>query len=90
MNRELLEQGARWVPEPETAQERSKRGGWKTGDGVDGGGAAAAAKLGVLGKVLPWLVVWHSAWRLGARARIAAVAPVTAIAVFRHQRLRDA
>jgi len=90
---ELLEQGARTAPEPETAEERSKRVGWKTGGSVVGGGAAAAAKLGVLGKVLLWLVVWHSAlngWRLGAWAGIAAVGLLVVAFVVRHVRTRDA
>ena len=93
LNEELLEQGARTAPEPETAEERSKRTGWKTGGGIVGGGAAAAAKLGVLSKALLWLVVWNgawNAWRLGAWGGIALLAVVLGIAVARHLRTRDA
>jgi hypothetical protein len=93
VHEELLEQGARTAPEPETAEERSRRVGWKTGGGVAGGAAAAAAKLGVLGKVLFWLVVWHSAWnawRLGAWAGIAAIGLLVAALVVRHMTRRDA
>jgi hypothetical protein len=40
---ELLKQGPHEVPEPETAEQRSRRVGWGTvGGGVAAGGVAAA------------------------------------------------
>src|SRR5438105_11506125 len=55
---DLLVQGARTAPEPETAEERSHRLGLKTGGGAVVGGIAAAAKLGVLGKAFVWFLVF--------------------------------
>ena len=74
---ELLEQGPREAPEPETAEERSKR---LTAGKAAGGIAALGvglAKLGVLGKFLLWIIAWHGIvdlWRLGGVLAVLAVA----------------
>jgi hypothetical protein len=63
---DLLEQGPREAPEPETAEQRSKRVGWGAAGGAVAAGGVAAAKLGGLGKVVLWLVFWHglsTGWR---------------------------
>jgi hypothetical protein len=73
---EMLEQGARQAPEPETAEQRSRRLGWGSGAGVAAGAGAAALKFGGLTKLLLWLVVWHgavNAWRIGSWVGLAAV-----------------
>ena len=57
----LLQQGPREAPEPETAEERSRRTGLKTaGTGVAAGGIGLA-KVGVLGKIFIWFFLWHGA-----------------------------
>jgi hypothetical protein len=73
---ELLEQGPREAPEPETAEQRSKRVGWGAAAGGVLGGGLALAKLGGLAKVLLWLVAWHAAvdgWRVGSWVGLAVV-----------------
>lgn len=58
---ELLRQGPREAPEPETAEERSRRLGFKTaGTGVAAGGIGLA-KMGLLGKIFVWFFLWHGA-----------------------------
>jgi hypothetical protein len=57
----LLQQGPREAPEPETAEERSRRLGFKTaGTGVAAGGIGLA-KVGLLGKIFIWFFLWHGA-----------------------------
>jgi hypothetical protein len=73
---DLLNQGPREAPEPETAEERSKKLGLKSAGGVVAGGGIAAAKVGVLGKFFVWLFLWNgisSAARIGGRIGIALV-----------------
>jgi hypothetical protein len=85
----LLEQGARTAPEPETAEEKSKRLGLKTGGGAVAGGAVAAAKLGVLGKVFIWFFAWRGivdAWRISVWAGVAVALLVLAFLFVRHAR----
>jgi hypothetical protein len=80
---ELLEQGPHEAPEPETAEERSKRLGWGTAGGAVAAGGVAAAKLGAFTKVILWLVAWHGAvnlWRVGGWIGIVLV--VLAVATF--------
>ncbi len=68
---DLLKEGPREAPEPETAEEKSRKLGLKTAGGAVAGGGAIAAKAGALGgfsKVLLWLFVWNgvnSGWRIG-------------------------
>jgi hypothetical protein len=66
---DLLEQGPRDAPEPETAEQRSKKLGLESAGGVVAGGGAVAAKAGVLGgigKFFIWAALWngllHGAW----------------------------
>jgi hypothetical protein len=65
MDEELLKQGPREAPEPETAEERSRRAGLKTaGTGVAAGGIGLA-KAGLLGKFFLWFFIWHGAVTAG-------------------------
>ena len=80
---DLLQQGPQEAPEPETAEQRSKRTGWGAAGGGILGGGIAVAKFGGLTKVLFWLFALHAvnnAWRIGSWVGIAAV--VGAIAAF--------
>jgi 3-mercaptopyruvate sulfurtransferase SseA len=87
---ELLDQGPREAPEPETAEERSRRLGMKSAGGVVVGGGIAAAKFGGLAKVFLWLFAWNGvrdAWRLGGWIAIALLAAaVTVYLVLRSRR----
>jgi hypothetical protein len=87
---ELLDQGPREAPEPETAEERSHRLGLKSAGGVVAGGGIAAAKFGGLAKVFLWLFAWNgvnSLWRIGGWIAIAVVAAaVTTYLVLRSRR----
>jgi hypothetical protein len=79
---DLLQQGPRQAPEPETAEQRTKRVGWGTAAGGAAAGGAALAKLGFL-KFFLYLFAWHAlidSWRLGGWIALAAV--IAAIAVF--------
>ncbi len=63
---ELLREGPREAPEPETVEQRTKRlGGAGAVGGAAAGGAAVLAKLGVLGKFFFWIIAWHGIWLLG-------------------------
>ena len=78
---DLLQQGPREVPEPETAEQRSKRIGWGTAGGGVAAGGLALAKIGGFGKLLLWLIAWHGAfnlWRLGGWIAIALAAAAIA------------
>jgi hypothetical protein len=80
---DLLRQGPREAPEPETAEERSHRLGMKTAAGGVVAGGAVAAKLGVLSKLALWLFAWHGVvdlWRLGGW--IAIVLGLAALTLF--------
>jgi hypothetical protein len=56
---DLLEQGPREAPEPETAEERSGRAGLKTVGGGVAAGGIGLAKAGLLSKILFWFFVWR-------------------------------
>ena len=73
---DLLDQGPREAPEPETAEERSNRLGMKTAGGAVVGGGVAVAKLGFLGKAIIWLFAWNAfkaSWYFGGWIVVAAV-----------------
>ncbi|HEY7017798.1 MAG TPA: hypothetical protein VH297_04965 [Gaiellaceae bacterium] len=80
---ELLDKGPREAPEPETAEQRSKRVGWGSAGGAVAAGGIAAAKLGGFGKLVLWLIVWHglsTGWRLAGWVGLAvAVASIGAL-----------
>jgi hypothetical protein len=57
----LLEQGPREAPEPETAEQRSKRMGLRTAGGGVAAGGIGLAKAGLLGKFFLWFLLWHGA-----------------------------
>jgi hypothetical protein len=79
---ELLQQGPHEAPEPETAEERSKRLGVGTAAGGIAAGGVALAKFGALGKFFLWIIAWHGAvdlWRVGGWIAVALVAAVVAI-----------
>ena len=86
---ELLRQGAHQAPEPETAEERSKKLGLKTAGGGVAAGGIGLAKAGILGKTLIWLFAWNgvsTAWRIGGWVGIAiAVGIVTTYLALRHR-----
>ena len=77
MKDDLLKQGPREAPEPETAEERSKRMGMKTAGGGIAAGGIGLAKAGFLGKFIIYLFLWNgvrTAWLLGGWLAIALVA----------------
>jgi len=77
MKDDLLKQGPREAPEPETAEERSKRMGMKTAGGGVAAGGIGLAKAGFLGKFLFWIFAWNgvkTAWLVGGWVGIALVA----------------
>jgi hypothetical protein len=86
----LLDQGPRQAPEPDTAEERSKKLGLKTAGGGVAAGGIALAKFGGLSKLLLWLFAWNgirSAWQVGSWIGIAVVAvAITAFLVVRWRR----
>ena len=86
---ELLQQGPRQAPEPETAEQRTRRVGWGTAAGGAAAGGAALAKLGFL-KFFVWLFAWHAlvdSWRVGGWIALAAViAAITLVLVIRSRR----
>lgn len=87
---DLLNQGPREAPEPETAEERSKKLGLKTAGGGIAAGGIGLAKAGVLGKFFIWLFVWNgvsTAARIGGWIGIVLVlALIAGYIVWRRQR----
>ncbi len=86
---ELMRQGPREAPEPETAEQRGRRVGWGAAGGGVLAGGALAAKLGGLSKLLVWLFAFHAlnAWRIGGWIGIALViAAIATLVVVRSQR----
>ena len=85
MDDELLKQGPREAPEPETAEERSSRTGLKTAGGGVAAGGIGLAKAGILGKLFLWLFVWNgvsSALRIGGWIGILLVAALIGGAIY--------
>ncbi|HKU56563.1 MAG TPA: hypothetical protein VJP41_06040 [Gaiellaceae bacterium] len=91
MDDELLKQGPREAPEPETAEERSRRTGLtKTAGGGLAAGGIGLAKAGLLGKVVLWLFVWNgvgSALRIGGWIGILLIAAIVGGAIWYRRRL---
>ena len=86
MDDELLKQGPREAPEPETAEERSRRTGLKTAGGGVAAGGIGLAKAGILGKLFLWNGI-SSAARIGGWIGIALVlALILGFVVWRKQR----
>ena len=76
---DLLDQGAREAPEPETAEEHSKKLGLKTAGGGVAAGGIGLAKAGILGKLFLWLFVWNgvsTALRIGGWIGILLIAAI--------------
>ncbi|HEY3542988.1 MAG TPA: hypothetical protein VGK79_10640 [Gaiellaceae bacterium] len=79
---DLLDQGPREAPEPETAEQRSQKLGLKTAGGAVVGGGAVAAKAGAiggLGKLFVWLFAWNafrSAWFYGGWIAVAVIVAI--------------
>jgi len=89
MNEDLLKQGPREAPEPETAEERSKRMGMKTAGGGVAAGGIGLAKAGFLGKFFIYLFLWNgvrTAYLVGGWIAIAIVAAsIVAYIVYRNR-----
>ena len=89
MDDDLLKQGPREAPEPETAEQRSRRTGLtKTAGGGVAAGGIGLAKAGILGKVFIWLFVWNgvgTALRIGGWIGILLIAAIVG-GVFLYQR----
>jgi hypothetical protein len=88
MKDDLLKQGPHQAPEPETAEERSRRTGLtKTAGGGLAAGGIGLAKAGILGKLFLWLFLWNgvsAAARIGGWIGIAlAVALIGGFLVYR-------
>jgi hypothetical protein len=89
----LLEEGARTAPEPETAEERTRRAGWKTGGGIVAGGTAVAAKTGILTKFFIGWFAFHgavNAWRIGSWIGLAIAIGLIATYLVLRERRRNA
>jgi hypothetical protein len=90
---DLLNQGPREAPEPETAEEKSRKLGLRTAGGAVAGGGAVAAKVGAIGgfgKLFLWLFIWNgvsTAGRIGGWIGITLVlALIAGVIYYRHSR----
>ena len=85
---DLLKQGAREAPEPETAEEKSRKLGLKTAGGAVAGGGVVAAKVGAiggLGKFFVWIFLRNgvsTAGRIGGWIGILLVAALIGGAIY--------
>jgi len=76
---DLLNQGPREAPEPETAEERTNKRGLKAAGGGVAAGGIGLAKAGILSKFLLWIFVWNgvsTGLRIGGWIGIAIIAAV--------------
>ena len=90
---DLLDQGPREAPQPETAEERSKKLGLKTAGGGVAAGGIGLAKAGILGKLFLWLFVWNgvsSALRIGGWVGILLIVAIVAGVVLYRRRQQAA
>jgi hypothetical protein len=89
MKDDLLKQGPREAPEPETAEQRSKRMGMKTAGGGVAAGGIGLAKAGFLGKFFIYLFLWNGVrtlWLVGGWIGILLVAAaIGAYVVYRNR-----
>jgi hypothetical protein len=89
MDEELLKQGPREAPEPETAEERTSRKGLKTAGGGIAAGGIGLAKAGFLGKFLIYLFLWNgirATYLIGGWIAIALVAAaIVGFIAYRHR-----
>jgi hypothetical protein len=89
MKDDLLKQGPREAPEPETAEQRSKRMGMKTAGGGVAAGGIGLAKAGFLGKFFIYLFLWNGVrtlWLVGGWIAILLVAAaIGAYVVYRNR-----
>ena len=86
---DLLEEGPREAPEPETAEQRSKKLGLKSAGGVVAGGGAVAAKAGALGgigKFFIWAAIWNGVVHGGWVALVVVVIAVSTVLLVRKLR----
>ena len=82
---DLLKQGPREAPEPETAEERTRNKGLKAAGGGVAAGGIGLAKAGILGKVFFWLILWNgvsTAGRIGGWLGILLVAALIGGAIY--------
>jgi len=90
MKDDLLKQGPREAPEPETAEEKSKKLGLKTAGGGVAAGGIGLAKAGLLGKFFIYLFLWNgvsTAARIGGWVGILVIAAlITGFVVWRKSR----
>jgi hypothetical protein len=90
MKDDLLKQGPREAPEPETAEQRSTRTGLKTAGGGVAAGGIGLAKAGLLGKFFIWFFLWNgirTAWLVGGWIALALIAAgITTFFVLRSRR----
>ena len=86
---DLLKQGPQQAPEPETAEERSRRTGLKAAGGGVAAGGIGLAKAGILGKAFLWLFVWNgvgTALRIGGWVGILLIAALVGGTVWYRRR----
>ncbi|HYA08399.1 MAG TPA: hypothetical protein VEG24_02345 [Gaiellaceae bacterium] len=87
---DLLQQGPREAPEPETVEEQSRKRGLKAAGGGVAAGGLALAKIGVLGKAFIWFFAYRGivdAWRIGGWiAAAVVVAAIVVVLVLRSRR----
>ena len=89
MEDDLLKQGPHEAPEPETAEERSRRTGLKTAGGGVAAGGIGLAKAGALGKVFLWLFLWNgvsTGFRIGGWIGILLIAAIAGGAILYRRR----
>ena len=86
---DLLDEGPREAPEPETAEQRSQKLGLKTAGGAVAGGGIAAAKVGAIGgigKFFLWAALWNGLLR-GGWIALVVVAALVAVWLVRRRRI---